>query len=292
MPSVWLENMNRKKLNGLSSLPWVFEQEHFESLKPKIIYVAVGGAAYSHLVQENREKLKILKKANYLSVRENASKRNLKNLGLKNVNIAPDSAFLVSAFFPKQELMELARQRFKIKEKYIVFQISKNLSKGNISEILKQFSLFMNVHKEYQVILLPIGHAALHEYITALNKIQKVLLSKGFENQVILVRENTIIETIEIIAYASLFIGMSLYGNIMALSYAVLCIGLDSRVTKICEVMRDFSVPSQLFGVEYKDIYDSIEKMLISDRDVLELNSERLKHLVSQNFDRIADLLK
>lgn len=287
------ESIFRKVLKDKRALPWLYKKSDFSQPDVKIIYNAVGGAASLGSVERHKKSLlDNLNEADFISVREHDSKKNLSIIGIKNVKESPDSAFLMSELFPRTKLPQLSTLDFKVFGPYVVFQIGKKYGKNNIEKVVEQLCRFMDNNPTYQVVLLPIGMAALHEDDIPLKKILLLLKKQGYEDRLIFVEENTIFDTMRIIADSSLFVGTSLHGNVTALSYGVPSVGLDPRVTKLKSLLRTYSIEEQAIGVTYDDLCSSMEVSLKLDKHMLKDNADVIIKSVNDNFDQIADVLK
>lgn len=280
----------KRRLRVDQPLPWVFDKSHYPS--QKIIYNSVGGAAYGEPVRKLQYYLKdALNQADFISVREHGSKKILTNIGVNNVMEFPDSAFIMSDIFPLNKLAKLSRFRLKNKRQYIVFQVSMRLAAGN-EEIIAQQLMQLCLKTKYDIVLLPIGQAALHEDTVPLTKIFNKLQQTEVKNRVTMVKDNTIYDTMSIIANSELFIGTSLHGNVTALSYGTPSVGIDSRVVKLTELLQKYSLPEQEYAVPYENIAQSALKSLSINKSELISNSVRIKTLVGENFDLIASELR
>lgn len=277
----------RRKLRGQTNFPYIIPKSKLENTK--IIYNTVGGADFSFF---NVEKKNILKEeisqSDYCSVRDPLTKKNLEQIGVSSVFMYPDSAIIMSKFFWKEvlekkindEAREIVRQ---YSQGYICFQVGRYLGK-NYEDVISRELIKIYQEKNLNIVLLPIGRAAFHEDHIILNKIKNII---GEKANVILAKENGIYETMYLISQAQIFVGTSLHGNITALSYGIPCVGLDKRVLKIGEFMKQFSINEQLYSVDYKDISESIKYSLDIPREKLKENAGKLIELAYENFENI-----
>lgn len=286
-PTTFSNIIARKKLNGQTFMPWILPKNIFAG-KPKIIYNTVSGTGLTQYSAKSKKQIQSdLNDSDYISVRDPLSERSLMEMGVKNISTAPDSAIIMSKFFPIEWLnQKLTSENRRVlnstKKSYICFQIAEKYAKNNIetySEILE------NISRKYQlpVILLPIGRANLHLDHLPLQKIYGKLKNK-IDIQII--NSNTIYETMGIIANSNLFLGTSLHGNITAISYGVRCVGLDERVTKLKYFLEEYSF-GQFAGIP-SEIINTVEKVLEIPINELERNRDNLIKLVDENFEKIA----
>lgn len=280
----------KMKLGYTQRMPWIFEKKDYPN--KKIIYNTVGGGAVFRVLEKKKKYFnKSLNQADFISVREESTKKNLNKIGVKSVLGYPDSAFLMSELFPKNSLEKLSSHNMKnIKDDYIVFQIGKKYGIGKEDTIFEKLKVFIE-KTHLNVVLLPIGMVALHEDAIPLKKIYESFQDSNLANKVILINNNTIFDTMSIIANSKLFIGTSLHGNVTALSYGNPSIGLDSRVIKLNDLLKTYSIDQQAIGIDYEDMDVEMIKALDIDRQDLKRNSERINELVNENFDLIADVL-
>lgn len=278
------------KMGYTHKMPWIFEKKDYP--EKKIIYNTVGGGSFFKVLENKKRYFNnSLNQVDYISVREEATKNNLKKIGVKNVIGYPDSAFLMSELFPKDSLKKLSSHNMKnIKDDYVVFQIGKKYGIGREDKIFEKLKMFIE-KTHLNVVLLPIGMVALHEDLIPLKKIYKSFQGSNLAAKVILINNNTIFDTMSIIANSKLFIGTSLHGNVTALSYGNPSIGLDPRVVKLNDLLKTYSIDQQAIGIDYEDMDVEMIKALDIERQELKRNSERINELVNENFDLIADVL-
>lgn len=279
----------RKKLKGPTYFPWIFPK--IKEKSEKVIYNTVGGTSFARFT--NREKAilkKSLNEADYISVRDPLTKNELEKMGVRNINLYPDSAILISEYFPRNELNGLINTEAKKllsanKNGYLCFQIGKVYGRNHeniiTDELIKIFKM-----TGLNIVLIPIGKALGHEDQIPLFRIKELI---GEKANVAIVEEGGIYETMALISKSRMFIGTSLHGCITALSYGVPCVGLDKKVTKLEQFLRYFSFEEQLYSVPYENISDSIRKSLEIPEEKLQSTSIKLKKLANENFKKIYD---
>lgn len=289
IPNRIIDPIFRRIMGYKHKYPWIFEKKHFPNTI--VIYNTVGGFLNKFKFDnQNKNYYEKINNAAYISVRESATRKALQEIGLQNVLGFPDSAFLMSDFFPKDYLAQ-NKYNSKVQFKdYIVFQIGKKYGMGNIDEIVKQLLIFLKETNK-DIILLPIGRVALHEDLTPLSMIKQEIDKTEFRDQVVLIENTTIYETMSIIANSQLFIGTSLHGNVTALSYGIPSVGLDPRVSKLNYLLQTYSIADQSIAVEYSKINEEMQKSLNIDKQNLIENSLKIKELVNRNFDLIAETI-
>ena len=156
--------------------------------------------------------------ADYLSVRDNQSKERLSRLcDSDKITVAPDGVFSISNIVSKTETEEIYK---KLSSKlslpksgeYIVVQIARAL--GHEEKIAAELLEIKNKYNK-KLVLMPIGYV--HDDIIDLSKIKALIEDEG-----ILIEEKLIpLEMLSVLANAFAFIGSSMHGSVVALSYAV-----------------------------------------------------------------------
>lgn len=281
-------NFSRRKLNGNSRFPWIIDRSLVGNTR--IIYKSVGGNKFTNKSKNDLEYIgKQLNSADYISVRDNSSKENIERINVKNVVVSPDSAIIMSWYFNKDNFEKYLSSNFKnnIKDytnkNYICFQIGNYFAAG-YKEIIAKELIDISNRYEKEIILLPLGIDSEHDDLVALEKIYNLIQGKTkVEN----IRNRNIYDIMFIISNADLFIGTSLQGNITALSYGIRTIGLDSRVNKLSSFLKTFSVSTQLFGVDYDNMSEAVEKTFNISVPELKENTINLQNKVFDNFKKI-----
>ena len=204
----------------------------------KLIYNSVDGNLKSTLSNQDK---KILKTADYLSVRSKRTCQILKNNGL-NAHLYPDSAIQISSIFPKEKLIEKTNIKSEqFSSRYIVFQINRELGEKYFNEIICNLKDILN-ETDRQIVLCPIGFAMGHDDLLILEKLYESINSK----RIILYRNLTIWDIMSLIAHSEVFIGSSLHGCITAMSYSRPYLGLD--VKKTIEYIADWGLGEQFYS--------------------------------------------
>jgi Polysaccharide pyruvyl transferase. len=170
------ENSLKRKLNIYNNFPWVFGKKDFYN-DVKILYNSVGGASLEDLNIQELDNIKNkLKTSDYLSVRDNKTVYNLKEI---NPRLAPDSATIMSEFFTIDILKDKVSnpiEKFVSKNngKYICIQSNLDSIKGKEDILVKQLEKIY-IKYNYNIVLLPIGIATNHDDDIALKKIKNKL---------------------------------------------------------------------------------------------------------------------
>lgn len=252
--------------------PWIVNPDCFDGAKMAIN--AASGTNFTKVNLHENEFKNIMKKYDFISVRDELSKENIISKVKVNVYKSPDSAILMSKFF------KITKPREKANKKVIAFQIGKNFYSGNEQSIFKQIEILARLN--YTIRLVAIGKAAMHEDVVALKDIYRKAKRKNISVSLI----NSDIEGImTAIATSDLFIGTSLHGNITAMAFDVPSIGIDRRVTKLSEFVKSYGYRGQKAGVDYNDIVKTVKNYQTISRLDIHENTRKLQIMADKNFD-------
>ncbi|MGM0214840.1 polysaccharide pyruvyl transferase family protein [Enterococcus sp. AZ109] len=288
----FIEKISKRALNyEFMNYPWTF-RSGTKNIKT-VIYNTVSGTQEDFYSNISKNYLEDLQSSSYISVRDSLTYRNLKDIGVEDVYEYPDSAYIMSDIYPKTWLQENASKEIFEQidgTEYIVFQIGKKFSNGNLSIIEKELTKILE-SEDLKLVLLPIGKAALHEDNIPLKKLYSVMNRKKNLKSKILLFDVNIFETMYVISHSKLFIGTSLHGNITALTYNVPTVAIDKRIGKLTEFLKDYSVPDQEYSVQYDQIFISARKAMKTPEEKLAYQSKFVKKKVSKNFDNISKVI-
>jgi len=156
----------------------------------------------------------------YLSVRDEASKKRLEAAGVeKDVNVVPDSSFLLRELFSTEELDRTIRSLknsglFPDRGTVLTVQVS-FATQETVNEMAGVLSKLAQEDPDLRIVLLPIGLD--HGDLNLLAR-----LKEQMPGSCCLVRkEVTLQDVVAVIAHSALFAGTSLHGNIAACVYGV-----------------------------------------------------------------------
>jgi len=271
-----LERRIMKKF-GLNREPLPFTLTNTNLVKNNnIIYHAVGGG----LPQVRRKKIltkNALSAAKYLSVREHLTQRVLRNQLHLEAEMIPDSVITYSDMMPKSAL---ERQ---IPQDYICVQLALEKSKGKLPEVLKQLEL---LHKEtgLHIAALSIGNCPGHDDIVVAR-----WLKDNADFPITILSHKTIDDVTSAIAHASLFIGTSLHGAIVSMTYCNPFVAVNKKINKLNAYTVAWA-PEYLKGcVDFSDIADEGLNRLKQHYDYSSL-IESQKAIVRASFKCIYDI--
>lgn len=275
----------KKMLQGKSYQPWMIDNKDFKK-KKKIVYNSVGGTKICNFTNKKKKAYsEILEKVDYMSVRDALTKSNIEQLSDKiEVNLSPDSAIIMSDFYDYDYLEKNVDDKIleilKKLKKYIVIQTNKKNGEKEFERIVNQIQLVVN-NGEYNVVLLPIGRAAGHEDDIILEKIKNKC-----NVEVFLPENNTIFDTMYIIAKSSAYIGTSLHGAITAVSYGVPNFSLNKNVEKLNLFYKTWFKDRKNTALE-DDFLSELNSLTEYEKEKLNERTRELKSYVYENFKKM-----
>ena len=282
------EKISMKKFNLNTRFPWIVEKDNFKN-NIFVAYNAVGGSTLNELPKFEVDEIKRnMSKSNYISVRDNKSLDNVKDL---NSKLYPDSATIMSNFFPINVLENKISKDVKkfIKDtgnKYICIQSNLCSIRGKEEVLVRELE---KIHREegLEILLLPIGIAANHDDNIALNR-----LKKYFNIKVNHIEKLNIYDIMYLIANSRFFAGTSLHGNITAMSYAVPHIGLNREISKLDNYLKTWDLEEQNHCIDFEELYNEFKIISkISEKKLKDKRNE-LINLTIRNFEEIFEGLE
>lgn len=274
-------------LHGKTDLPFVFTSSDFVGVD-HVVFNSLGGSElqpsifqqYPHLVSK-------LRQIDYFAVRDNASQQVLAKVEVP-VHLYPDSAILMSKFFPVTELerrVSNAVREFvgQHQGRYVFFQIKNNHAKQHEQILAAQLDAVAR-HSGLHLCLCPIGKALNHDDHLALGRIAPLLNARYT-----LFNHVTIWDIMFLIAQSGTYIGTSLHGAITAMSYAVPYVGL--AVPKLDSYLNTWGVAPLNHTWPIDAVYSGFLHTLETDRDALEESRARQLAAAEESFSTIRQLV-
>jgi len=247
----------------------------------RLAYNSIGGAAldksYNASIRDDIELA--LTDVDYLSVRDGYTQYLLsERLGIK-AECHPDVVTLVSECC----MEEIAKGKRGLEdvlgklEKYILFQASdayiENAGVPDICDVLAESSKVLSS----SVMLQPAGLAQGHDSIDKLAAIRGGLYGRGMSADSVYLHENrSVWAQVAAIANAACFVGTSLHGRIVSMSFGVPRVSLKQKA-KIGAYVKTWDIEGLPFDVELNGLVKSITEALEVESDVLIAHSEMLK---------------
>lgn len=253
--------LSRHYFGARAPFPWVAGPEDFP-VPIKVAYNAVGGSEFANLAPAVQARtLDRLGRASYLSVRDAETKRLFASIEDKvAVELAPDSAILMSEQFPISHLKERASAVLCAAidtGPYLCFQSNVNYARKNADRIVAALEKIYETHG-LRALLLPIGrYVGLDDHIALRN-----ILAKLRTPAEIVSDEASIWEIMLAIAHARLFLGTSLHGNVTSQSFAVPHLGLSDRPCKVDFYLGTWDLPEQARCVHLGEVNEHVGRAL------------------------------
>lgn len=228
----------------------------------RIHFNSVGGSSLSHLSLEMRESLRrVFKSSTYLSVRDESTRAQVKELLGVEAKCAPDCAVLMKKYFDVEtaELVQTVGGLFLQEKEYFCFQANMSVVSTDINKIVEELSQISKTFNK-KIVLVPIGTAAFHEDDVALDVVGERLRDRGVE--VGICGDRNIFIIMRVIRHSAAMICTSLHGRITALAFEVPRITIfsgdskqesyirtwESEVESI-SIVRDFGILEALKNV-------------------------------------------
>lgn len=282
-------NVIIKKIYGqINDFPYIISKK---DINAKIYYTCVGGSGFNpkndsfHLIPVTDE----LKKTEYISVRDKDTKKILEKSGV-NCKLTPDSALIMSDFYPKHELGQtdwmdqIEKTNDFDFENYIVFQSGRAFIENNINDVVEQLDK-ISKGKKLSILLLPIGRATGHEDHVVLADIFFKLKEKKIP--VAFQYSNHVVDIMASLAFEKAYIGTSLHGAISSYSFGNKVCGFSTSIVKKLSSFletwmspEDFKVVNDFYFIEqFNELIDNGYTVLNKD------NLEKQKKMIYNDLE-------
>jgi len=283
-----LNALTRKILKGKTTLPFAFDKTDFVGVQ-SVILNSLGGSGLSPAVFEKYHFFKgKLQNADYFAVRDQITIDNLEKIQVK-ADLFPDSAILMSAFYPLDFLRERVTSEVadyvdKNKGNYVFAQINKKTTRGHTDSIASGLDEIFQ-KRNTKICLCPIGKALNHDDHEALQEIGSLMKSPFTYFDA-----DNIWDIMYLIANSKCYVGTSLHGAITALSYCVAHVGL--KVEKLDAYLATWGVEGNQRSVEFTEIYDQFEVATSISKESWEASKDRQFTEIKKGFDKMVVILK
>lgn len=281
------ERLSRLYFGARAPFPWVAGPEDFQA-EVKVAYNAVGGSEFARLSPSVQARtLERLGRASFLSVRDEETRRLFAPVEHRlAVELAPDSAILMSEQFPVSWLQERAQAALSSMidaGPYVCFQANAAYAHPHSDRIVAALETLYEQHG-LRALLLPIGrYVGLDDQI-ALSEI----LAKLRTPAALVSSEASIWEIMLVIARAKLFLGTSLHGNVTSQSFAIPHLGLSDRPCKLDYYLGSWDLPEQSRCVRLEELSDQAGIALAVPEAVRRQKRAELINLSHDNFAKMA----
>ena len=198
--------------------------------------------------------------ADYISVRDYLSQKNLQPVCTQNVHVVPDTVCSLSSLISQEQLTPYYHQvcqrfGFSPEDMYMVFQASAVINSDDAKTCAETL---LSIKKNFglQIYLLPIGYAL--DDTSSLSYIQNL-----YPGEFSLIAEKlTPLETLSVIIHSQAYIGSSLHGCITANSYGVGAIVFNNvKLNKIPGYLQLTKQEQNLID-HACDLYQAFEKIM------------------------------
>lgn len=282
-----LNGLARILVGGKTTLPFLLGKRRFPGIK-SIILNSLGGSGLDEAMFVKYPVLiPKLQHADYFAVRDKVTLRNVLNAGLR-AHLFPDSAVLMSEFFPLDELKNrVSPEALAYVEahrgNYAFVQINKKTTRGYEKTIAAELD---RVHDEEntELCFCPIGKALDHDDQQALRS-----LGRRIKSPFTYFDGDTIWDIMFLIANSKCYIGTSLHGAITAMSYAVPYVGL--KVEKLDAYLSTWGVEGDQDAVEFSDLFNRFVTATEVSKEELEESRDRQLTEIRKAFDLMMETI-
>lgn len=274
-------NLAKFFLGGKSDFPFVISKSNFPRLKA-VLYNSVGGTNFHKFANLYDSSLF----GDYLSVRDEKLYNSISKQH-ESVKLVPDSAIVMSEFYPLHKLKELASpsaREFAKEQSFVFFQINKTLSNNKLDLIVQ---ILKKIANEYnlKICLCPIGRATSHEDHVPMKKIHHVLPDDSFY-----IDQPTIWDTMFLIGISKMYIGTSLHGAITAMSYDVPYMGIE--VVKLNDYLKTWSFPPLNKTFKISELSANFQEIKNTDKQKLSQSRNNQIQLYKQSLSNMVEIIK
>ncbi|WP_194091041.1 polysaccharide pyruvyl transferase family protein [Vibrio hibernica] len=279
----------RNMLSYIYHAPWSYPYIPDKSLinkDVKVIYNTVGGGI-QHLDEKNKKNITSrLNEANFISVRDSRTYEDL-NCTISDIVYSPDSVYLISSLYNECDIISKVREKIRnsYDYDYIIFQAAPDKVGFNIDFISEKLRIISRENNK-KIILLPIGYASGHDDFYFLKDLH-ALIPECSE----LVYDLNVWEILYMIKNSEAYIGTSLHGAIVAMSYGLPHYGLNENIKKLDAFLKNWSVKpfNRCYSIdEIVDIIPTIDNVVI---DSLRMNNNKNFKLIERNFEIIFNVI-
>lgn len=235
------ETVSRRMIGGKQPFPYILDPGHFPP-GVRVFYNSMGGWPLAHYAAAAQQEIvRSLKRASFLSVREDQTASILRSLSPEiPLHVAPDVVFLLLDYILPDRLRRMASAEVRTlvdnAGDFIAFQCHPRFGRPNRAVLLAQLQR-LSASTGMRLFLTPIGRMPSFEDDLFLNEIAGEL-----RGSVILPRNATIFDVAHVLAACQLFCGTSLHGLITAFTYGNPFLALANEDPKTKNNLRSWRV--------------------------------------------------
>lgn len=281
-----LNAVTRVLLRGKTTLPFLLQKGDFPGIQ-SVLLNSLGGSGLSADTFSKFPELKPkLKQADYFAVRDEVTLQHVAAAGLR-AQLFPDSAILMSDFFPMEHLQNRASASVRSYVEahggdYAFVQINKKTTRGHEKTIAAELD---KVHQDgTKLCFCPIGKALDHDDHEALHHLGTLVKSPFTYFDA-----DTIWDIMYLIANAKCYIGTSLHGAITAMSYAVPHVGL--KVEKLGAYLLTWGVDGNRDAVEFSGLYERFKRVVELPKSELERSRDHQLTEIRKAFEQMVEVI-
>ncbi len=227
---------------------------------------------------------KLLKPADYLSVRDTASRSSLAQYTEKRITVTPDTAFLIQNIYKKDTLPALLPSIIHTTPGYIVYHCNQRLSDSDLEHISTQLMRISNA-TNLTIILLPLAYT--NNEIEALKK-----LNQYTENTFVLLEQRLMLdEIVAVIASSRLYVGLSFHGAITAHCFSVPCIAFDYEKRRKTKQLYDTISRSSFYADDAAKLEQAVTLFLKHPNLLKEQNMKSFTRPLEKHFDHMWSIM-
>ena len=258
--------------------PWEFPfivSPKFAQKNIKVAFNTVGGDFNGLIPDELSDVTERINASCFFSVRDTRTFEYAKSV-TNNVNLAPDSAYVMSDLISKADLERKVNSKFssRLCHDFFVFQASPN-KKGSSESSCIQSIAAICAETNMKAVLLPIGYASGHDDLFLLKKIHKAL-----PLDTILLEDLSLWEIMYTIMRSKIYFGTSLHGAITAMSFNIPHFGINKKVEKLNAFLHNWSV------APFNHCY-SIEEIINCPSLITDKSIENLRVKTNSNISKV-----
>lgn len=227
---------------------------------------------------------RILKKAKFLSVRDNSSFEYLNSLNIEN-KLCPDIVHIIKKVMDKKVNNQLLLQN--IDDDYILFQCNMNYIQSNTLNSIVDNIQKLIVKYNKKIYLFAAGIARNHDSIELYEQII-CKIDEVFKTKVIIIYERNPLCLVKYIKYSKMWIGTSLHGRIIAITYAIPRISLENKKVAQYASLWDKELP---YDVSLNQLINSCEIAFSFHSSALNAISISLENEAYRNLNNYIEVL-
>lgn len=231
------------------------EYPFLPNLRCETIYIGSGGEfTINQSIQEKEYIKNILRKSQFLSVRDNRTYTSLKENGVES-ELIPDSAVLINKVFKKDAIKNMVINKSILEHKendYILLQMGRFKAPKELHKFVDDMNYFASSNS-LKIICCPIGYAPGHEDHIILQKLCNIDASWEYINA------NNIYEIMYLISNCRIYMGTSLHGLITAFSFLKPALALNRKIKKTSSFIDTWCNDFYEQSIDYNEIRDKAD---------------------------------